>query len=84
MKRSCIGQVRRSKATHRMKSGMGGSFDVRIVKDHGDTCDVQIDMPRNPDWDGIAYDNIKKSDLKETLSESEELSRLAMRRHFSP
>ena len=55
-------KVRKSKATHTMDFGIVGSFDVRVFKDHGDTCDLQIDMPRNP-WDGAIWKNIKKSAL---------------------
>lgn len=63
MKTPCIGEVRKSKASHTIDSGLGGSFDIRVIKDHGDTCDIQIDMPRNPDWDGVIWENIKKSAL---------------------
>jgi hypothetical protein len=59
-KQPCIGEFRKSRATHTMDSGMGGRFDVRIRRDYGDTCDVIIDMPRNPDWEGVVYDNISK------------------------
>ena len=56
-------KVRKSKATHTIDSVLGGSFDVRVIKDYGDTCDIEIDMPRNPDWHGVMWKNIKKSAL---------------------
>lgn len=35
---------------YRMLSGMGGSFDVRVVAVGESVAEVKVDMPRNPDW----------------------------------
>lgn len=49
-------------ATHNVPSGMGGSFDVIVVEDRGETCLVRVRM-RNRDWDGYEL-VVQKSEMK--------------------
>jgi hypothetical protein len=52
------------KPTHSVLSGMGGSFDVRIIADEGgDDVLVRVCMPRNPDWHGYEF-GIARSKLQ--------------------
>lgn len=37
---------------YRMPSGMGGSFDVRVISITDGIAHVRVDSPRNPDWHG--------------------------------
>ena len=41
---------------YEVASGMGGTFDVKLISLTADRAGWAVDMPRNPDWHGYRFE----------------------------